>query len=228
MIKEPVEPSYQKADNCIHCHVQYINAKLQETYSADLIPAKVPGNLGESDVCKNASGTAIGSIGLNIAFSVVPIVTPPKDDFFQISSLKDQWNQNIFVRDQWAEFQRRNSDSDQESLGTPEPIISEEERYTLMALSEVNDKETQAIVWEIAAEYEAIDQQTASQQLVELEVAEEGYGAVEQYQVLLAEMTQFNTYFEKFMLNIRGLHEDVPGVNSTMACKLLNEKKQCT
>ncbi len=228
MIKEPVTLSYQQRDNCIHCHVQYINSELQETYSADLIPAKVPGNLGESDVCKNASGTAIGSIGLNIAFTIVPIVTPVKDDMIQLSNIKDQWSENIVNREGWEEFQRRQRESDEEPLGTPEPIVSVDQRYVLMALEEAPPDATQTEVWEIATGYQQEAENSAAEALLFLEVSNEGYGGVQLYQVLLDEMTQMNKYFETFMLNIRGMHEEVPGVNATLACKLLNEKKECT
>ena len=92
LVKKKATPIFNKVDNCIACHVEYINDSLQKTISHSLIPAKASGNLGESGLCKNAAGTALGLIGMNMSIQLVPMVAAPKDDLMKEGNISDEWN----------------------------------------------------------------------------------------------------------------------------------------
>lgn len=230
IISEPVAATFQEDDNCIACHVQYINDKLQKTVSHNLIPAKATGNLGESSLCKDASGTSLGSVSLNIAFTAVPIVTPPKDDLINLGNITDEWNQFAARNGAWNYGEKNRRAEDAEANGTEldtSPIMSRAEREYLVAVAKVADNTPQSEVIDRANKEILYQTATETYEVAVAGVAKQAFGRSSVYDTLLEEMESMNTYFEGFRKLMQSLNEDVPGMNSTKSCSLLMEKKEC-
>ncbi len=230
-IMKPAEASYTPYDNCIDCHVEFINEAMDETISHNLIPAKVPGNLGESSLCKDAAGISLGRVGLNVAYSTQPIVTPAKDDLVDLSSIGEEWNRYVEKNSslhQYFENLRREleaEESGEEKDATA--IMSEAARQTLIAIENAEDDAAQAEVWKRAIEsMEAVREMEAKLQAIE-SVGSDSYKPTHAMTVLADEMAAMNVYFEGMQKMFKSLNEDVPGMNSSLACSLLKEKREC-
>ncbi|MGL5831175.1 MAG: hypothetical protein ACRCZE_03435 [Candidatus Altimarinota bacterium] len=230
IISEPVTATFKEDDNCISCHLQYINDKLQKTISHNLIPSKATGNLGESSLCKDASGTSLGSVSLNIAFTAVPIVTPPKDDLVNLGNITDEWDEFAARNGAWNYGEKNRRAQDAEQNGTEldtSPIMSRAEREYLVAVAKVADNTPQSEVIERANKEILYQTATETYEVAVAGIAKQAFGRASVYDTLLEEMESMNTYFEGFRKLMQSLNEDVPGMNSTKSCSLLMEKKEC-
>ena len=69
---ETVVPSYSDSDDCIMCHLEWMNKTLEDALTVDFIPDKVTGMLFEPNVCK----TAIANPAFNVHFLTKPVITP--------------------------------------------------------------------------------------------------------------------------------------------------------
>lgn len=69
---------FGETENCIACHVSYINERMQETLSKSLVANKVPMNWFEDATCKEA-GLNLG-LGMNFYAIKQPITLDPGDD----------------------------------------------------------------------------------------------------------------------------------------------------
>lgn len=230
MISEPVTPTFAEDDNCIVCHLQYINDKLQKTISHNLIPAKGTGNLGESSLCKDASGISLGSVSLNIAFTAVPIVTPPKDDLVNLGNITDEWNEYAARNGAWNYGEKNRRAADAEKNGTEldtSPIMTRNEREYLIAIAKIAENTKQSEVFEKANQEIISQTATEAYEVAVAGIAKGAFGRATVYDTLLEEMDSMNNYFEGFRKLMQSLNEDVPGMNSTKSCSLLMEKKEC-
>lgn len=230
MISEPVTPTFAEDDNCIVCHLQYINDKLQKTISHNLIPAKATGNLGESSLCKDASGTSLGSVSLNIAFTAVPIVTPPKDDLVNLGNITDEWNQYAARNGAWNYGEKNRRAEDAEKNGTEldtSPIMTRNEREYLVAIATVSENTKQSEIYEKTNKEIIYQTSTEAYEVAVAGIAKDAFGRASVYDTLLEEMDGMNNFFEGFRKLMQSLNEDVPGMNSSKSCSLLMEKKEC-
>ncbi len=78
-VEESEDPSlaYETTDNCIACHIVYINKRMTETLSYSLVPGKVSMNVFEDATCKDAGKI---DFDLNIFTVAMPIQLDPGDD----------------------------------------------------------------------------------------------------------------------------------------------------
>lgn len=228
---KPATPSFTKTDNCIQCHVQYINESLQKTVNHSLIPAKATGNLGESALCKNAAAASLSAIGMNISVNMVPVVTPPKNDLMNVGNISDEWDKYAQTNGFWnyGEKQRREADAKKKNgVVDYSPIPSDMERMLVVELFNAAENSTiDDVMSRASSSYEKVKVQAAQEQLV-VEIAQDAYGEIDTYDALEDEMKQMNGFFENFKDQMRTLYEDVPGLNSTKSCTNLNNKRACT
>jgi len=230
-VKKPVQATYTETDNCIACHVEYINRQLQKTVAYSLIPNKATGNFGELAKCKNAVAAAIGIIGLNISVSTFPVVTPAKDDLVNVANIADQWDAFSQVNSFWnySEDQRKilaAKKSNTPKEVSPSLLIQDKE-----ALSAINNAPDEVVQGSIT---ERIDSAVTKQKVAEVKaqtvgrLSQESYGKVAAGEVLRQEMLQMNTFFENYRLILRSLNVQVPGITGSQACQQLADKKACT
>lgn len=230
-VQAPATASFQKTDNCIQCHVQYINESLQKTIAHSLIPAKATGNLGESGLCKNAAGTALGAIGMNISLNLVPIITPSKDDLVTLGNITDEWDKYAEKNGFWNYGEKESRKATAAATGQPEdksPIMSETQRMLEIEIINAPDGASQAQIMDKTSQaYQAV-QAAQTQEMLVLEISKDAYGAVDTLKALDDEMKAMNTYFDGFRKLILTLLEEVPGLISSKACVKLNGKQACT
>lgn len=230
-VEAPATASFQKTDNCIQCHVQYINESMQKTIAHSLIPAKASGNLGESGLCKNAAGTALGAVGMNISLNVVPIITPAKDDLVTLGNISDEWGKYAEKNGFWTYGEEEARKKQAEATGKPvdtSPVMAESERMLVVELLNAPDGATQSdIMAKTATAYQAV-QAKQTQEMLVLEISKDASGAVDTMKALDDEMKAMNKYFDGFRKLMLTLLEDVPGLTSTKACVKLNDKQACT
>jgi len=230
-VEAPATASFQKTDNCIQCHVQYINESMQKTIAHSLIPAKATGNLGESGLCKNAAGTALGAVGMNISLNLVPIITPSKDDLVTLGTIGDEWDKYEEKYGFWNYGEKQSRQAAAAASGKPEdksPIMSETQRLLEIEIVNAPDGTTQAdIMAKTSQAYDAV-QSAQTQEMLVLEIAKDAYSSVDSLKALDDEMKAMNTYFDGFRKLILTLLEDVPGLISSKACVKLNSKQACT
>lgn len=229
-IEKPATASFSSSDNCIQCHVQFINEALKKTISHSLIPAKATGNLGESGLCKNASGDALGAIGMNISINVVPVVTPPKDDLMTVGNIADEWDKFAAQNGAWNynETKRRQAASKSGNTTPQAPIMSDLERMLIVEIANAPDGQNLATSMAKASDSYVAQQKKEAQEMLVAEIAKDAFNEVDTLKALEDEMKQMNKYFDGFQKQIRTLLEDVPGLSSTKACVKLKEKKVCT
>ena len=230
-VMKPAVASFSKTDNCIQCHVQYIVDGMQKTISHSLIPAKASGNLGESGLCKNAAGTALGSVGMNINIAIVPMVTPAKDDLVTLGNITDEWASYAAKNGAWnyGEKERRRL----EALKINKPVDTSAipdtiERQLIIEINNAPAKASQGKVVEAARTADDKAKAEATQVQLVAEISKDAFGQVDALKALDDEMKAMNKYFEGFQKNMRTLLEDVPGIASTKACVKLNSKQVCT
>lgn len=230
-VEAPATASFQKTDNCIQCHVQYINESMKKTISHSLIPAKATGNLGESGLCKDAAGTALGAIGMNISYNWVPIITPAKDDLVTLGNITDEWDKYAEKNGFWTYGEKDSRRRKSNVTGQPEdksPIMSETGRMLEIELLNAPDGASQADVMAATSQaYQAVQAAQAQEMLV-LEISKDAYGAVDTMKALDDEMKAMNKYFDGFRKQILTLLEEVPGLISPLSCVKLNSKQACT
>jgi hypothetical protein len=230
-ISKPVVASFASSDNCINCHVQFINQALQKTISHNLIPAKASGNLGESGLCKRAAAAALGSIGMNVSFNVVPAITPAKNDLITLGNITDEWDKYAAQNGAWNYNEKKRLQLEAAKSKKPVnlmPIMSDLERMLIVEIANSPDGQTQANLIGKASESYAVQKLQEAQEMLTVEISKDAYNEVSTIQVLDSEMKQMNKFFEGFQKQFRTLLEDVPGLNSTKACIKLKEKKVCT
>lgn len=229
-VKTPAKPSFSQSDNCILCHLQYINDGLRKTISHSLIPGKASGNLGESGLCKTAAGTALGSVGMNVSLKIVPVITPAKDDLITLGNIGDEWDKYAKDNGFWNYSEKKRQTLQSKSSGKPEytPSISALERQLIVEISNGADGATQKDA--LAKAEKTYGQAVAGekQALLVAEISKEAFGQASTLQALTDEMKQMNGFFLGFQKQFRTLLEDVPGVPGTKACVKLNQKKQCS
>lgn len=87
--EQGVVGAYDDRDNCVACHVAFVNEALQETMSKSMAPGKVSMNFFEDGTCKE-SGTLI-NLDMNVYAIGKPIVLDPGDDLMEkaMSELED-------------------------------------------------------------------------------------------------------------------------------------------
>jgi len=74
----PEVAEYEETDNCIACHVAYINKRLDETMSKSLVPSKITMNWFEDATCKGAG--LLATLDLHVYAVPQPITLDPEDD----------------------------------------------------------------------------------------------------------------------------------------------------
>lgn len=230
-IKTTATPSFSSTDNCIACHVQYINDGLKKTISHSLIPAKATGNLGENGLCKNAAGTALGSVGMNVSINIVPIITPTKSDLVTLGNISDEWAKYAAQNGAWNYGEKERRRLEALKNNTPintSPIASNLEREILVSISTAADNTSQGNVLAKAVSADATAKATANEAIIVLEVSKDAQGQIDTFKALDDEMKTMNKYFDGFQKSFRTLLEDVPGLASTKACVKLNAKQVCT
>ena len=230
-VEKPATASFDQKDNCIACHVQYINDGLQKTLSHSLIPAKATGNLGEGGLCKNASGTALGMVGMNVNVSTVPIVTPAKDDLLTVGNITDEWNKFAKENGFWNYAQKTKRQLEAAKTGKPvdpSPLPSQVDNYVELEASIASDNRSQAEIFKKVQNNAASDLAQQTYDTLVASVSGDAYGAVEPLKDLKDQMKQMNDYFTTFQRQFRTLTEKVPGINSTLACNKLKEKQVCS
>jgi hypothetical protein len=240
-VSKPVTPEFDKTDNCIQCHVQYINDSLQKTISHSLIPGKATGNMGESGLCKNASGTALGSVGMNVSLSVVPIMTPVKNEMADLSldmgisrSGKEmvtktglEWDLLKCKQDPRSCLDKKVKQAKDPNDKTPAP--SDLERELLVAVNTASDNASTVTVWNNGASAAQLNTNITGSGNVLAAVADEAMGQAQTYQALDLQMKQMNDFFSAFLKLYQSIIE-VEGAsnNSTKACVKLNQKEACS
>lgn len=230
-IMKPATPAFDKVDNCIQCHVQYINQSLEKTISHSLIPSKATGNLGESGMCKNAAGTALGAVGMNVSINLVPIVTPPKDDLVTLGNIADEWNKYAEKNGFWNYNEDERKKLEAKNTGKPyipAPTVSDAERMLTIAIKNAPDNATQDEIIKATFDAYVNQKEQESQEMLVLGISKDAYGEVDPMKALDDEMKQMNKYFDGFRKQFLTLLQDVPGLVATKACVKLNDKQQCT
>lgn len=223
--------AFGKKDNCIACHVEYINDSLQKTISHSLIPGKATGNMGESGLCKKAMGTSIGSISMNISVNLVPIITPPKNDLMTVGNIADEWDKYASKYGAWNYDTKHSLAKDAKSSGKPvdnTPLPTADQRALEVVVMNSGDGATIAEV--MAKTADSLNAQQAQQtkdQLV-FDVAQNASGDVDTMKALDDQMQQMNQFFDGFRKQIMTLSEKVPGLSSSLACSKLEDKSVCT
>ncbi len=230
-VLKPATPAFDKTDNCIQCHVQYINASLQKTISHSLIPSKATGNLGESGMCKNAAGTALGSIGMNLSLNVVPIITPPKDDLVTLGNIGDEWDKYAEKNGAWNYNEKERRRLEAEKAGkevVKTPVQKNSERMLTIALLNSPAGASLGSVLNETIDANAAQTNKESQEQLVAEIAKDAYGEVDAMKALDDEMKQMNKFFDGFKKQFLTLLDDVPGLMASKACVKLNDKQECT
>jgi hypothetical protein len=230
-IQKPATASFTKTDNCIQCHVQFINESLQKTISHSLIPAKASGNLGESGLCKNAAGTALGSVGMNVSLNVVTIVTPVKDDLITLGNITDEWDKYASKSGAWTYNEQKRKQEQAKITGKPEdktPPIAEIDRMLEIAIINAPDGASQASVAQQASNAYAVQKTAEAQEMLVAEIAKSSYAEVDTMKALDDEMKAMNNFFDGFRKQFLTLLTDVPGLVSSKACVKLREKQACS
>lgn len=230
-IEKPATAAFNKTDNCIQCHVQFINESLQKTISHSLIPAKATGNLGESGLCKNASGKALGAVGMNVSVNFVPVITPVKDDLITLGNITDEWDKYAELNGAWKYNEKKRKMLEAQQSGQPEaktPSVPEIEKMLEVELANAPDGATQAQVADKAAQAFAAQKTTEAQQMLVAEIAKDAYSEVDTYKALDDEMKAMNQAFDGFRKQILTLLVEVPGLVSSKSCEKLKHKEACT
>ncbi len=230
-IEKPATAAFNKTDNCIQCHVQFINESLQKTISHSLIPAKATGNLGESGLCKNAAGTSLGAVGMNVSVNFVPVITPVKDDLITLGNITDEWNKYAELSGGWTYNEKQRKIKEAQQAGKPEdksPPMPEMERMLILAINNAPDGATQASVAAAASQAFAAQKVTEAQQMLVAVIAKDAYREIDTYKALDDEMKAMNLAFDGFRKQILTLLTDVPGLVSSKACVKLRDKEACT
>lgn len=230
-IKTPAKPSFSQSDNCVLCHVQFINESLKKTISHSLIPGKASGNLGESGLCKNAAGIALGSVGMNISLKTVPMITPAKDDLIKLGNIGDEWDRYAKDNGFWNYSEKKKQILQAKDNGGKivyTPTITALERQLIVEIGAGSDDTTQQNVLAKAEKSYGQIITGEKQQLLVAEISKEAFGQASTLQALTDEMKQMNGFFLGFQKQLRTLFEDVPGVPGTKACVKLNNKEQCS
>ena len=223
--------AFNKTDNCIQCHVQFINEALEKTISHSLIPAKATGNLGESGLCKNAAGIGLGSVGMNISVNIIPMVTPVKDDLLKLGNITDEWDKYAQLNGAWNYDEKNRRILGAAKSGQPvdeSPIPSDAERMLEVAITNAPDTATQAQIMNSASQAIAAQQNNEAQNMLVAEISKSAYEEVDTLKALTDEMDAMNTYFQGFQNQMRTLLEDVPGLISSKACVKIKSKQECT
>ncbi len=230
-VKKPATASFQKTDNCIQCHVQFINEGLQKTIGHSLIPAKATGNLGESALCKNSAADALRSVGMNVSISIVPMITPTKEEMINMGNIADEWDKYAQVNGLWnySEIKRRQLEAKEgTNKGNKTPIMSTAQRMLEVVINNAPDGATQAEIMNKTSQALTAEQSAETQEMLVAEIAKDAYAEVDSMKALEDEMKAMNDFFENFQKQIRTLIEDVPGLVSSKACEKLDTKKACT
>jgi hypothetical protein len=230
-VMKPATASFNKVDNCIQCHVQYINDGLQKTISHSLIPAKASGNLGESGLCKNAAGTALGSVGMNVSINLVPVITPAKDDLVTLGNITDEWSSYSSKYGGWTYGEKERRRLEALKINKPvdtSPIPDTIERQLMIEINNSPDNSSQGDVLSKARTADDTAKIADAQEELVAEISKDAYGQVDTLKALDDEMKSMNKYFDGFQRSMRTLLEDVPGLASTKACVKLNDTKECT
>ena len=230
-IMKPVKAYFSKTDNCIQCHVQYINEGMQKTLSHSLIPAKASGNLVESGLCKKAAGTALGKIGMNVIFTTVPVITPAKDDLVTFGNISDEWSSYASKNGAWnyGEKERRRLAAQKTSQPVDTSAIPDSiENQLLIEINNAGDNATQADILDRARTADDKTKAQEAQEQLVAEISKDAFGQVSTINTLDTEMKSMTMFFDSIQKNIRTLLEDVPGLTSTKACVKLDETKVCT
>ncbi len=230
-VEKPATASFNQTDNCIACHIQFINDGLQKTISHSLIPAKATGNLGESGLCKNAAGTALGMVGMNINVSFVPVVTPAKDDLLTVGNITDEWAKFSKENGFWNYAQKTKRQLEAAKTGKPvdpSPLPSQVDNYVELEASLAGDSASQAQIFKKIQNNATADLAKQTYDTLVSSVSGDAYGAVEPLKDLKDQMKQMNDYFTTFQKQFRTLTEKVPGIYSSLACNKLKEKQVCS
>lgn len=230
-VMKPATPAFDKVDNCIQCHVQYINQSLEKTISHSLIPSKATGNLGESGMCKNAAGTALGAVGMNVSINLVPIITPPKDDLVTLGNITDEWDKYAEKNGFWTYNEDERKKLEAKNAGkpyVPAPTVSDAERMLTIAIQNAPDNASQDEIIKATFDAYVNQKERESQEMLVLGISKDAYGEVDPMKALDDEMKQMNKYFDGFRKQFLTLLQDVPGLVATKACVKLKDKQQCT
>jgi hypothetical protein len=230
-IEKPATAEFNKTDNCIQCHVQFINESLQKTISHSLIPAKATGNLGESGLCKNAAGTSLGAVGMNVSVNFVPVITPVKDDLITLGNITDEWDKYAELNGAWTYNEKKRKMMEAQQSGKPEdksPPVPEIEKMLQVEIANAPDGATQAQIAAKASQAFASQKATEAQQMLVAEIAKDAYSEVDTYKALDDEMKAMNQAFDGFRKQILTLLVDVPGLVSSKSCEKLKHKEACT
>ena len=237
-VMKPATPAFNKTDNCIQCHVQYINDSIQKTISHSLIPGKAAGNLGESGLCKNAAGTSLGSVGMNVSLSLVPIITPAKNEMLDLSwdmgaskSGKELITKTSKEWDLYSCKQNPQKCLDDKAAAAKKstaPTPTALERELIISVSNASDDATQTTIWSQGRS--AVDDEAAktNKELLILSASTDAMAQTSTIQALDKEMKQMNMFFDTFRKLFMTLNETVPGMASTKACEKLKNKEMCT
>ncbi len=227
MINKPATSAYQNADNCIACHSEKINDILKEVINHTLVPAKVPGNLGEPAVCKKALSTAFGSINMNIYAISNPIKTPVNDDIIFGPNIEDDWY-NYCNAVAFPFGCRKEDPPKKESDVTYEIPASIIDTSAKKAITMAADTASQA---EVARNINIAVQGYSLEKALEIskyEQANDADRSIGSFGPLVVELDNMNYYFQSIRDLLRSLHEAVDGVTGPQACTDLKNKKECS
>lgn len=228
IISAPVTSTYQNTDNCIACHAEKINDVLKKVINHTLIPAKAPGNLGESATCKKAMGTAFGSISMNFYAVAMPVLTPVNDDLVYGPNIEDDWYN--YCNAVAFPFSCRKADAPPSSPEAstyviPPSINDMTSKKEITNSTETTSMETLSRNIETAAVNMANERVTA---LRAYEITKKADNSVGFFNPLKVELNLMNYYFANIRDLLHSLHEKVDAIPGTQACTELRDKKECT
>jgi hypothetical protein len=205
------DTAYEKSDNCIKCHVEYMRDAMNEVISKPLNPNKVTGNAFEPAMCKESYLKAVPAV--NLFMIPVPLPTPPPEDVItnmnrtceeSLDLIEDKDLDEGQLLTKWLTL----GCSDPEDPETAETELDESTRrrlanYLTTPLDDIIKEQntqaagslsTEALIEEATKQYD--EQIALMQQVFQLSRAATQVGAqTDFYQVVGLEMDQMNNYF---------------------------------
>ncbi len=235
-IKGTVKPNaavnYKVTDNCIDCHVSYINAQMEETVKHHLVPSKLTGNLFETSQCKKANLLALGAIGMNVIVSTVPMPTPPRDNLINGGDIAKEWELYAAANGFWKYSDLLAQKAKNRKGSNPQPVLTppltDAERAILEGIQAVEVSSESPVPYSqehllnkaVEIQNSQNDQKQAA--ITDVVIAKEVAGPVGLADALDDEMKAMNAVFSNILQMLENLNE-----KNTGACTNLQQKQAC-
>ncbi|MFC1647794.1 hypothetical protein ACFL10_02255 [Patescibacteria group bacterium] len=197
---------YGKTDNCVACHVQYLNKDIDKMLSKPMSANKMAGNLFEVPKCKS-SFTSIGA-NMNVITIAVP---PPKQ------ARTDMYTK-INIDTEWKKFQEKYIPYFYDAGDTELPDQNDQDRASRKAVTNSTDS---ASLQEIVAKTEEVIQGVQAERIDDQEKKNTAVKAQVQnkeFQTLIEELDGWKTYFSSIKTKFDEMIEECNGLANKAYC----------